>query len=289
MSSRDLWSKPPRGLPSQRQVVGSSLLGSIFVAIERIASSRHTWKSCAIEAGYLQEVVVMVYADRWKCVQKQLQPKCPLVPLDLSGLHEDYDSYTMLLRVMLRLTDANNARSEILSYEAFKPCISALVSTFSSTIPFLHAHVDALAGEISKPVPVETVIDIDASPFSSCPSELDMAMPKSCVRAYSASNQVAFFRNLNIMHSLGVIGRNKRERGWMSRSDAAFLIGVVVCFFFAAKLIARTSTLPVANYMKWYNAAPGMRVWFWSTINLLTPAFSVSFYKGLHNIYVAHN
>lgn len=196
--------------------------------------------------------------SRPKAQHRFLSPKRPfLAALDFSCVQGDYESYTMLLRVMLRLTDANNSAAEIFSYAAFKPCISVLMSTLSRTINFPQ---DSLTAEEHDTAPAETVIDIAASPISTCSSDLDSSFPRSCIRAYSAQKQGALLSRLSSLPSLGATYKNKKEVCAISRSDAVFLLGIVACFLLAAKLIAQTSTLPIAGTMKWYNANPGMQV-----------------------------
>lgn len=222
----------------------------------QLAVDTRTWNR-------LIEVVVMVCRGRRSSSRVHRKPftsKRPVfAALDFSSVHDDYDSYTMLLRVMLRLTDANNSVAEIFSYAAFKPCISVLMTTLSRTVALPHASLDDSAVEKHKIDSVETIIDIDASPNLDCPSDPNMMFPKSCVRSYSASNRGASSK-LNVIPSATAYNGKERDFGVMSRSDAVFLLGVVVCFLLAAKLIAQTSTLPIAGSMKWYKANPGMQV-----------------------------
>lgn len=205
----------------------------------------------------------MMYRERRSrsAVRQKLFPtnRPFLAALDFSSLHDDYGSYTMLLRVMLRLTDANNSAAEVFSYAAFQPCVSVLMSTLSRTVAFPHTTLEDLTGEERKIAPLETFIDIGASPTSTCSSDPNMRFSESCVKAFSTSNQGAHFSKVNDTPSLYANGRNEREFGPVSRSDAFFLLGLIVCFFLLAKLIAPTSTLPIAGSVKWYDANTGMQ------------------------------
>lgn len=206
----------------------------------------------------------MVYRgrqSRLRVQQRYITTKRPnLTTLDISSVHDDYDSYTMLLRVMLRLTDANNAAAEIFSYAAFKPCISVLMSTLSRTIASPQACFGNLAVEGHELASAETVIDIDARPISNCVSDPNTTSQKSCVRAHVPFSQDAHFSKLSEVQSMDAHNRTEREFGAMSRSDTVFLLGVVICFLLAAKLIAQASTLHIAGSMKWYHTSTRMQI-----------------------------
>lgn len=185
---------------------------------------------------------------------RRTRKNTPIVhELNFSLLEDEYASNTILLRVATRLMEANDSTAESFTYEAFRPCIEALISGLSRSIPCRPSSVRdfVILGELESS-PVDTTIDIPASSISSSCME-ETRLWRHLWTSASLDRYAPSCLN-KLWSELEAKGRSKRS--WVPCSDALLWVAVVLSFLLSAKFISHTITMPVATHMPWTVAAP---------------------------------